>query len=397
MHHVVLNSLPLINFSVPDLQSRMEWYHLVQSLSYSDREIEIRSRPDHDTDPDAFDTVIRMKDDLLAFFQHAAGLADHGRPPASIFLFSDPDDDEKAHTVVFVNGVRLDLAAHTIVADTFVLPLTTALKIEGVISRAVGDALKKITSMTDLVALSSTHNGVLVWRQLLSACVERCRQWSHNPKTCEYLLSSAEGGHASPSPPISYERAESPICSCGRGKDVDGFFTPTAGNANPKFGALAALAPYVTRAAISPLHAVPYLERVGSRVGQAFGVSVGGELTGNHSIFWDQDPDASTDWSVIDEFAAKADEFSIPGTVTQKLVEELKKFRERLEACAKCGAGADGGTGSNSAGADAGAPASSSATAVTLMKCGKCKKVKYCSAACQKADWKKHKMTCVGR
>eukprot|EP01057_Protomagalhaensia_wolfi_P002468 Protomagalhaensia_wolfi_Nauph_80__2467@NODE_2638_length_1032_cov_17_098691_g2066_i0_p1_GENE_NODE_2638_length_1032_cov_17_098691_g2066_i0NODE_2638_length_1032_cov_17_098691_g2066_i0_p1_ORF_typecomplete_len247_score53_48zfMYND/PF01753_18/1_2e12zfC6H2/PF15801_5/0_21Pesticin/PF16754_5/0_11Meleagrin/PF08189_11/1_1e04Meleagrin/PF08189_11/0_055zfHIT/PF04438_16/4zfMss51/PF13824_6/10_NODE_2638_length_1032_cov_17_098691_g2066_i0236976 len=33
---------------------------------------------------------------------------------------------------------------------------------------------------------------------------------------------------------------------------------------------------------------------------------------------------------------------------------------------------------------------------VKLMKCGKCKKVAYCSVECQKADWMYHKRLCVG-
>ena len=34
------------------------------------------------------------------------------------------------------------------------------------------------------------------------------------------------------------------------------------------------------------------------------------------------------------------------------------------------------------------------ADAGSLMRCGGCKKIEYCSAACQKADWKKHKPAC---
>ncbi|PWW71923.1 hypothetical protein C7212DRAFT_109027, partial [Tuber magnatum] len=29
-----------------------------------------------------------------------------------------------------------------------------------------------------------------------------------------------------------------------------------------------------------------------------------------------------------------------------------------------------------------------------LMRCGRCKKVEYCSGACQKVDWKEHKVGC---
>ncbi|EGO03813.1 hypothetical protein SERLA73DRAFT_119451 [Serpula lacrymans var. lacrymans S7.3] len=47
---------------------------------------------------------------------------------------------------------------------------------------------------------------------------------------------------------------KNPLCSCGRGKDVEGM---------NKVNMWKPLAPYVTRIALSPLFAVSYLETVG--------------------------------------------------------------------------------------------------------------------------------------
>ena len=32
-----------------------------------------------------------------------------------------------------------------------------------------------------------------------------------------------------------------------------------------------------------------------------------------------------------------------------------------------------------------------------MMRCGRCRQVYYCTVACQKADWKAHRITCCGR
>jgi hypothetical protein len=81
---------------------------------------------------------------------------------------------------------------------------------------------------------------------LIPAFVERCRSsWTHGPN-CEYVSNKKI--------PLTEKMEEIPICSCGKGKDIDGMH---------KVNLWKPFAPYVTRIALSPLFAVSYLEAIG--------------------------------------------------------------------------------------------------------------------------------------
>ncbi|KAI0685775.1 hypothetical protein C8T65DRAFT_591850 [Cerioporus squamosus] len=82
-----------------------------------------------------------------------------------------------------------------------------------------------------------------MWKQLLPAVAERCRSWSHGPN-CEYKATGRI-------PLETQLHGGDPLCSCGRGKDVEGLL---------RVKAWAPFAPHVTRIALSPLFPVTYLE-----------------------------------------------------------------------------------------------------------------------------------------
>jgi hypothetical protein len=63
---------------------------------------------------------------------------------------------------------------------------------------------------------------------------------------------------------------------------------------------------------------------------------------------------------------------------------KLKRFM--MTRCRACGLGATGGDDD----------AASASEAVKLRKCGQCSFSHYCSSACQKGDWKRHKAWCAG-
>ncbi len=90
---------------------------------------------------------------------------------------------------------------------------------------------------------ADSENFQAIWKQIMPAAVESCRgDWKHKQR-CEYL----EKGRV----PLSLEPWESSICSCGNGKDLDGF--PTRSFAW-------ALKGWATRVAIPTLSAVSYVE-----------------------------------------------------------------------------------------------------------------------------------------
>ncbi|KAA1466604.1 hypothetical protein DENSPDRAFT_831464 [Dentipellis sp. KUC8613] len=132
--------------------------------------------------------------------------------------------------------------------------------------------------------------------------------------------------------PLSTEYAENPLCGCGEGKDI-GPFEDMKGWADA--------APYVTRVAISPLFAVSYLESVAGDA-DTIGESVSGG--------------------------------SQAGTASRALHARTSSQASGSQNCGRCG--------------------NSGTAAKPLLVCGRCKAMKYCSAECQRADWKTHKLVC---
>ncbi|THH19043.1 hypothetical protein EW146_g2029 [Bondarzewia mesenterica] len=106
----------------------------------------------------------------------------------------------------------------------------------------------------------------------------------------------------------------------------------------------APFAPFVTRVAVSPLFAVSYLDGVGGVFDDVQSENHD-DVTGGHIRKREPAPSASNS-------------------------REPSLSALQIEACEACGGG--------------GQP--------RLMLCTKCRKVLYCSAACRKVDWKKHKV-----
>ncbi|OJT13569.1 hypothetical protein TRAPUB_9885 [Trametes pubescens] len=166
-------------------------------------------------------------------------------------------------------------------------------------------------------AFHFSEGEIRTWKQLLPVLVERCRATWRHTANCEY-------GRI----PLEPETTSGdPLCSCGRGKDVDGMH---------KVATWRNLAPFVTRIALSPLFAVPYLETIQDReyIQRVFQTALASGVFGA--------PSGS----------------GLPDWLGPR--------------CAECSKPSD-----------------------DLQKCARCKAVSYCSKGCQKAHWKKHKPTCV--
>ena len=178
-----------------------------------------------------------VKDTIHAIFVRASGI--QGGPPIRVFSLRDKATNN-SDTILLISDLRYDLHSHTMVCDGYVLPLTDDLmeKIEEPFRKFVcGDSGMESTSLNE--------GEIQEWKRLLPAFAERCRiSWTHTDQ-CEYAL---EGNI-----PRSELMEADPLCSCGRGKDVEGML---------KVDAWRPLAPYVTRIALSPLFAVSYLETV---------------------------------------------------------------------------------------------------------------------------------------
>ena len=174
------------------------------------------------------------------------------------------------------------------------------------------------------------HDVYMMWKSMLPAMAERCRDWEHT-SCCEF----ADGV-----PGLNPEK--SPLCSCGIGKVGDGL-----GQSKWKEAAC-----FATRIAISPLYVAGYLES-----------AKGGPLSQNTIKRLPSSRESSTTRESKDK-RFTVTEVNCPKAVGGKsyVVTEVMKCHD----CGKDGA----------------------------KKCGACGEVYYCSRACQRRDWKKHKAAC---
>jgi len=277
-------------------KQKADWVNAHIALGMSDRE---RERRESKVSP-SVDVLVHVKDTIHSLFGRATEPNAH-----RVFALTDPSGGG-TYTFIFINRLCFDLASATLVADTCILPLTHPF-----LNRH-GQQLANLTAGGKSMLIVTEGAEVTAWKHLLPAFVERCRTWSHKP-SCQYLKTGEI--------PLGVELEENPICACGEGMELGAM----AEVASWKF-----LAPYMTRAAISQLFAVSYLE------------SVAGALK-----------------NIIARGPSTQDSPNAGAT-----------------SCARCGKSA------------------SEAGKQALMKCSRCLKTMYCGRECQTAHWKQHKAIC---
>ena len=182
------------------------------------------------------DTFLNVKDSLHILFCSAAGLIGTGQTHAE-FALMDPATHD-IYAAILVTDLRLDLAAHTIVADSWVIP----------VSGDIRDKLRDELPSTGFHIMTDSDESE-AWRSLLLLFIERCRMWEHKTN-CEYLAQNSAPLY----PGAGSDPNKVPYCSCGMGVGTEVL--------RRRYGD--AVATYATRAAISPLFSVSYLEDVGA-------------------------------------------------------------------------------------------------------------------------------------
>ncbi|KAG4435164.1 hypothetical protein IFR05_009364 [Cadophora sp. M221] len=153
----------------------------------------------------------------------------------SIFALEDVEGGG-CQIIVVMCRLLLDIANHTVVLDCAVIKLPLA---DAVLSETCIYGIKRF----HLSAIYVNKDDMKLWRGVLPALVERCRDWKHLPN-CEYKAASKV--------PLSTGNGAQVICSCGNGKFPDEFITG--------FPNWAIASKFATRAAISPAFLVSYLE-----------------------------------------------------------------------------------------------------------------------------------------
>ncbi|CAE6392383.1 unnamed protein product [Rhizoctonia solani] len=231
IHHVHPHRLPLIDIQQRD---KLKWLVIHTSAQMSDRE-RIIQRSKHATQRAPDEALVNLKESLSVLIQDYIGLR---QGPVRIFALTDMMHGY--FCFIFVLGLRLDLAGGTVVLDTALVPIHP---------KGAEEMSPAITilhhSGQAMMEVRTRPAEVIVWKHLLPAFVERCRTWSHKPN-CEYKSTGQV--------PLGVKPEVNPLCSCGQGVGLN----------EPEWNdpAWKAVLPFATRAAISPLFGVSYLEEV---------------------------------------------------------------------------------------------------------------------------------------
>ncbi|KAF8914416.1 hypothetical protein CPB84DRAFT_1669124 [Gymnopilus junonius] len=225
IHYVNMDHLPALK--LPMAKDKLDWLSPHLGCAFSADEKQVKERPNQEDRG----VLVNIKESISAIFIDHVGL--RGQRD-NIFGLSDPKNGG-IYALIFVNDIKLDLPSHTIVADACVVPLYNAImgKISSALQRLTNKRFHQVVTLEDEAK---------VWRLLLPVLAERCRTWKHLSK-CEYLSDGI---------PVALEGPDkSPLCSCGKGKNLGSF------GSIPEWKVLHKEA---TRIAISPLFSFSFME-----------------------------------------------------------------------------------------------------------------------------------------
>ncbi|KAI9774114.1 MAG: hypothetical protein M1840_005207 [Geoglossum simile] len=231
---VILSQQPTISIT----GGRFDWLDGFMGSTFSAME---RARNRLKADKQPADGMLDLKKSLNVLFQSFVD-RNPNRGPTGNFLLACKHKNYSYDTILLATSLRHDHDTGSILLDAYVIPLT---KLRFPL---IGPAVQGLANTHSLrVTISGPES--MLWKHLLPALVERCRHgWTHK-QTCEYRVQNRI--------PLSTEYMESPICSCGEGKSMDGF-PMTRSECVP-------FAKYATRIAISPVFFVPYVEPMVSK------------------------------------------------------------------------------------------------------------------------------------
>jgi hypothetical protein len=228
VHRLNLDRLPVLNLKTRKLDG---WLGPHVGAAFSTREVRARKKKD-------VDALMFVKDSIHSIIVCASGIQPKGSSPRRIFALRD-EATNNCDTILFVNQLRFDLSAHTIVCDGFVLPLNTERLTQ------MGQDFWKLVNVLKMLNLSLKPGEITSWKQLLPVLVERCRTWPHLD-SCQYTFDSRV--------PLTTEMEVIPLCARGEGRDVQPMHDVPLWKP---------LAKYCTRIALSPFFGVSYLETIG--------------------------------------------------------------------------------------------------------------------------------------
>lgn len=230
--HMNLDSLPILDATD---KKHLSFLTTLASWTFSARERKLRDEINKSA---GLATSARMnfKESLFTMFMLASGLQGG---QTGLFAINHPQKGG-IHMLVFISALRLDGANASVVLDAAVIPFTVE-----TIKGGQLDAFLLILRTLECCTITVDDDELVLWKEVLPALVERCRNWSHTSE-CKYAQPGA-------SVPLSTEPGKQVICDCGAGKLPPNFISLPEWDTAAKFA---------TRLAISPTYAVPFVEEI---------------------------------------------------------------------------------------------------------------------------------------
>ncbi|KAK3496126.1 hypothetical protein B0T13DRAFT_470799 [Neurospora crassa] len=338
---VNLDSLPILSISDT---SQLSFLGPLASSMYSPRELHERQAALEKGLPEtSWDSArLNLKESLHTMINIAAGLQVGQSGLFALCPVSGSGSSSSSsggrHILILVSAIRLDCSAQSgggIVIDAAVLPLTHSLLSKKNNNKNTDDDEDLQSFLVLLRTLDCVDLSVTDAELALWKSI--LPSFAERCRTWSHSPSSCEYATTG-QVPLSLKNGDPVLCTCGTGH-----FPP---NYLPLPLWESAAAPHATRVAISAPYCSPVVEKV-----------------------------------VFDPVLAKR--------IAERGLEEA--LRKKEERCRSCGKGEEELVEERKAkgGETAGK------TAEVLRKCARCLKVKYCSAECQRRDWKTHRTECV--
>ena len=363
--HLNLDALPILDLSSKE---RIRFLTTLSSFVFSARERRIRAQVQANPTAHGLSEAsarLNLKESIFTMFMLASGL--QGGQTGLFGLVNNSAKSKMAsglHMIVFVSAIRLDLQGKGVVLDAAVLGLT----------RQMVDAMQRgddeyeplrdfflVLEGLEMARIDVDEAELGLWKRTLPGFAERCRGWGHR-SDCDYVKAGG-GGKEGVKVPVSVKDGEPVLCSCGRGKLPQGFINLPDWEETAKR--------YATRVAISLPFPSPFVENVvDPEMAGMFAGVVTNAVGGGGSSSSGAGASGSMSGMMSALGLGGGGSSTVGGDVKPPPPADLTQLLP--EGCRCCGR-ADG----------------------PLKKCMRCLKVKYCSAECQRKDWKKHKMECT--
>jgi hypothetical protein len=145
------------------------------------------------------DARLGLKDSLFSIFVRFAGLQNH--PESTVFCLQN-ESAGGVNILIFGSTLRMDMANPSVFLDAAVVPLHDDMMADAL------PAITKIHNRGGSVVVKVDDAELSLWKHVLPAFAERCRNWKHN-SFCEYL--------ARREIPLTTEYGKRFMCSCGFG------------------------------------------------------------------------------------------------------------------------------------------------------------------------------------